>query len=42
MPSRLGAELNIRSTLPDFIMNELAHIAVNGSSNIMEEDNLNE
>jgi hypothetical protein len=42
MPLRFGAELCIRSTLPDFITNKLAHIAVNGSSNIMEEDNLNE
>ena len=42
MPSWHGAELCIRSTLPDFIRNKLAHRAVNGSSNIMEEDNLNE
>jgi hypothetical protein len=42
VPSRLGAELRIRSTLPDFITNKLAHIAVNGSSNIIEEDNLSE
>jgi len=42
MPSRLDAELRIRSTLPDFITNKLAHVAVNDSSNIMEEDNLNE
>jgi hypothetical protein len=42
MPSWHGAELRIRSTLPDFIRNKLAHRAVNGSSNIIEEDNLNE
>jgi hypothetical protein len=41
MPSRHGAELRIRSTLPDFIRNKLAHRAVNDSSNIMEEVNLN-
>jgi len=42
MPSWHDVELHIRSSLPDFIGNKLAHTAVNGSSNIMEEDNLKE
>jgi hypothetical protein len=37
-----GAELCIRSTLPDFLGKKLACKAVNDSINIMEEDNLNE
>jgi hypothetical protein len=42
MPSWHGAELCIRSTLPDFIRNKLGHRPVNCSSNIMGENNLNE
>jgi len=31
-----GVELRIRSSLPDFIRNKLAHRAVNGSSTTVE------
>jgi hypothetical protein len=42
MPSWHGAELCIKSILPNFIIKKLAHRIANGSSNIMEEGSLSE